>query len=133
MVFARGVLVLVGVMLVASPVSAQVDIAGLWRPLARNQDGSGMDGDLAGLPPLYIQAGDWDTLVDDSHRLAAEARRAGVDVRLDVFPEMLHAFQIWAGTMPEADDAVARIGEYLRRQRAMAERPAGDPAPPTSP
>ena len=50
MVFARGVLVLVGVTLVASPVSAQVDIAGLWRPLARNQDGSGMDGDYAGLP-----------------------------------------------------------------------------------
>ena len=50
MVLAREALVLLGVTLVASSVSAQVDIAGLLRPLARNQDGSGMDGDLAGLP-----------------------------------------------------------------------------------
>lgn len=71
-------------------------------------------GDLTGLPPLYIQAGDWDILVDDSHRLADKARRARVEVRLEVFPEMLHAFQIWAGNLPEADEAVARIGEYLR-------------------
>ena len=50
------------------------------------------------------------------------ARRAGVDVRLDVFPEMLHAHQIWAGNMPEADDAVARIGEYVRQRLALIRR-----------
>ncbi|MDT3443284.1 alpha/beta hydrolase [Pseudofrankia sp. BMG5.37] len=72
--------------------------------------------DLTGLPPLYIQAGDWDTLVDDAHRLAEKARRLGVDVRLDLFPEMPHAHQLWAGTIPEADDAVARVGEYLRER-----------------
>ncbi len=86
----------------------------------RDPYASPLYGDLAGLPPLYIQAGDWDTLVDDSHRLADKARRSGVDVRLDVFPEMLHAHQIWAGNMPEADDAVARIGEYLRQHLAIA-------------
>ncbi len=75
--------------------------------------------DLAGLPPLYIQAGDWDILVDDSTRLADKARHSGVDVRLDVFPEMLHAHQIWAGNMPEADDAIARIGLYLRHRMAV--------------
>jgi len=74
--------------------------------------------DLAGLPPLYIQAGDWDILVDDSFRIADRARNAGVDVRLDVFPEMLHAFQLWAGNVPEADDAVALIGDYVRELRA---------------
>jgi monoterpene epsilon-lactone hydrolase len=71
-------------------------------------------GDLRGLPPLYVQAGDWDILVDDALRLAERAGAADVEVRLDVFPEMLHAHQIWAGNMPEADDAVARIGEYVR-------------------
>ena len=76
--------------------------------------------DLAGLPPLYMQAGDWDTLVDDSHRLADAARAAGVEVGLDVFPEMQHAHQIWAGNMPEADDAVARIGEHLRGRLDIA-------------
>jgi len=70
--------------------------------------------DLAGLPPLYIQAGDFDILVDDSRRLADKARRSGVAVRLDMFPQMLHAHQLWAGNMPEADDAVARVGGYLR-------------------
>ena len=66
-------------------------------------------------------------------RIASPTRpgAAGVDVRLDVFPEMLHAHQIWAGNMPEADDAVARIGEYVRQrlardaERAHRER-AGD-------
>ena len=61
-----------------------------------------------------IQAGDWDILVDDAHGLADQARRSGVDVRFDLFPEMLHAHQLWAGNMPEADDAVARVGDYLR-------------------
>jgi acetyl esterase/lipase len=70
--------------------------------------------DLTGLPPLYIQASDWDILVDDAHRLADKARRSGVAVRFDLFPEVPHAHQLWAGNMPEADDAVARIGDYLR-------------------
>ncbi len=84
----------------------------------QNPSASPLYADLAGLPPLYIQAGDWDTLVDDAHRLAGKARTCGVAARLDLFPEMLHAHQIWAGNMPEADDAVARIGEYLRNRRA---------------
>ncbi|HEX7522350.1 MAG TPA: alpha/beta hydrolase [Acidimicrobiia bacterium] len=80
--------------------------------------------DLTGLPPLYIQAGDWDILADDAHRLTDRARRAGVDVRLDLFPEMLHAHQIWAGNMPEADDAVARIGDYVRQRRTLTSEAA---------
>jgi len=69
--------------------------------------------DLRGLAPLYIQVGGDETLLDDSTRLAARAAHAGVDVRLDVFPEMQHVFQTSLGQMPEADDAVARIGAYL--------------------
>ncbi len=42
------VLVLLG--LGAAPVLAQVDLTGMWRPMPRNEDGSGMDGDYAGLP-----------------------------------------------------------------------------------
>ncbi len=80
---------------------------------ARDPLASPLHGDLAGLPPLYIQVGDEETLLDDARRLAVKARAAGVDVRLDVFPEMQHVFQIAAGAMPEADDAVARIGAWL--------------------
>ena len=70
--------------------------------------------DFTGLAPLYIQVGDEETLLDDSRRLAELAAAAGVDVRLDVFPEMQHVFQMSVGNLPEADDAVARIGKYVR-------------------
>jgi acetyl esterase/lipase len=70
--------------------------------------------DLRGLCPLYIQVGEDETLLDDSVRLDARAREAGVESRLDVFPGMQHVFQMAAGTTPEADDAVARIGAWLK-------------------
>src|SRR5262249_31833033 len=65
--------------------------------------------DLTGLPPMYIQVGDEETLLDDARRIADNARAAGLDIRLDIFPEMPHVFQMAAGNVPEADDAVARI------------------------
>jgi epsilon-lactone hydrolase len=71
-------------------------------------------GDYTGVSPLYIQVGGDETLLDDARRVATRAGSAGVDVKLDVFPEMQHVFQMAAGNMPEADDAVARIGAYLR-------------------
>ena len=46
--------------------------------------------------------------------MAERASSDGVDVTIDIFPEMQHVFQLCAGNMPEADDAVARIGAYLR-------------------
>jgi acetyl esterase/lipase len=70
--------------------------------------------DLTGIAPLYVQVGGHERLLSDSTRLATNAALAGVDVRLDVFPEMQHVFQLWAGNMPEADDAIARIGDWLR-------------------
>ena len=70
--------------------------------------------DFTGLPPIYIQVGDEETLLDDSSRLAERAGAAGVDVRIDVFPEMQHVFQMSVGNLPEADEAVAKIGEYVR-------------------
>jgi epsilon-lactone hydrolase len=70
--------------------------------------------DLAGLPPMYIQVGGEETLLDDSRLLAENARKAGVDVRLDVFPEQLHTFQMAAGRAPEADDAIRRLAEWVR-------------------
>jgi acetyl esterase/lipase len=82
----------------------------------RDPSASPLYADLTGLPPLYIQTGDADLLMDDSTRLASKARKAGVDVRLDVFPHMPHIHQMWAGMMPEADEAIACIGGYLRER-----------------
>jgi monoterpene epsilon-lactone hydrolase len=70
--------------------------------------------DLSDLCPLYIQVGDDETLLDDSVRLAERARRAGVECRLDVFPEMQHVFQMAAGNMPEADEAIGRLADWVR-------------------
>jgi acetyl esterase/lipase len=81
---------------------------------ARDPLAAPLHADLKGLCPLYIQVGSDETLLDDSTRLAERARQAGVEVRIDVFPEMQHVFQMAVGNMPEADEAVARIGEWLR-------------------
>jgi epsilon-lactone hydrolase len=70
--------------------------------------------DLAGLPPLYIQVGDYELLLDDGRRLAESAKKAGVDVRIDVFPEQQHTFQMMAGRAPEADEAIRRLAEWAR-------------------
>jgi monoterpene epsilon-lactone hydrolase len=69
---------------------------------------------LAGLPPVYMQVGGDEALLDDSRVLAERAKKAGVDVRLDVFPEMLHTFQMAAGRAPEADDAIGRLADWVR-------------------
>jgi acetyl esterase/lipase len=71
-------------------------------------------GDLTGLGPIYIQVGGDEVLLDDARLLAEAAEKAGVDVRLDVFPQMQHTFQMAVGRAPEADDAIARMAEWAR-------------------
>lgn len=70
-------------------------------------------GELSGLPPLLLQVGDHETLLDDSTRFAAKAEAAGVDTTLEVWPEMVHVWHGSAGFVPEADQAIARIAEFL--------------------
>ncbi|HJM27020.1 MAG TPA: alpha/beta hydrolase [Acidimicrobiales bacterium] len=81
---------------------------------ARDPLASPLYGDFAGIPPLLIQVGDEETLLDDSTRMAEVAGLAGVDVSLEVFPEMQHVFQLFVGNMPEADKALAKITAWLR-------------------
>ncbi|MEY2433340.1 MAG: epsilon-lactone hydrolase [Acidimicrobiaceae bacterium] len=77
---------------------------------------SPLHGDFTGLPPLLIQVGDAEVLLDDAVRVADRAKAAGVDVTLEVWDEMPHVFQAFVGLLPEADQAVARIGEWIRTQ-----------------
>jgi monoterpene epsilon-lactone hydrolase len=77
--------------------------------------------DLTGLAPTYIQVGGDETLLDDARRLESHARAAGVEVRLDVFPEMLHTFQMAAGRAPEADDAIRRMAAWVRPRLGLSE------------
>jgi acetyl esterase/lipase len=69
--------------------------------------------DLRGLPPLLLQVGTEETLLDDSTRLAERARVAGVDVALEVWKGMIHVFQLSAILVPEARRAIERIGEFM--------------------
>jgi acetyl esterase/lipase len=75
---------------------------------------SPLHGDYTGLPPLLIQVGSAETLLDDATRVAAKAEAAGVDTTLEVWDDMPHVFQAFVGVLPEADQAVARIGEWVR-------------------
>jgi acetyl esterase/lipase len=68
----------------------------------------------SGFPPVYIQVGGDETLLDDSLRIADRAKEAGVDIKIDVIPEMQHVFQFLAGTAPEADDAIGQMAAWIR-------------------
>lgn len=71
---------------------------------------------LSGLPPLLIQVGDLETLLDDATRLAARAEAAGVDVTPEVWPEMVHVWHLFAPMLPEGREAIARIGAFLQEK-----------------
>lgn len=77
-------------------------------------------GDLSGLPPLLLQVGDRETGLDDSTQFAAKARAAGVNVELQVWPQMIHVFQQFAEELPEAREAIERIGAFLQQQWASS-------------
>jgi epsilon-lactone hydrolase len=69
--------------------------------------------DLSGLPPLIIQAGSHEVLLDDAVRLAQRAASADVEVALDVTPGVPHVFQAYSALLDEAVLALDRAGEFL--------------------
>ena len=76
--------------------------------------------DLAGLPPLLIQVGSHEVLLDDSVRLAARAAEADVEVILEIGAELPHVFQNQAGSLDEADAALDRASRFLSERLAGA-------------
>jgi acetyl esterase/lipase len=81
--------------------------------------------DLAGLPPLIIQAGTHEVLLDDALRLAERAAAADVEVTLDITPGVPHVFQAYHAILDEAAAALDRAGQFLSAQLAGAELVAG--------
>ncbi|MEY4950698.1 MAG: hypothetical protein RL698_2909 [Pseudomonadota bacterium] len=75
---------------------------------------SPLHADLSGLPPLLVQVGTAEILLDDSTRLAERARAAGVDVEFEAWDDMIHVWQAFAAILPEARDAIDRIGSFVR-------------------
>lgn len=93
-------------------------IKGFARLYAREEEytlpsASPLFGDMSGLPPMFIQAGSIETLLDDSRRVADKALKCGTNVELEVWPGMIHVFQSLAPFLPEARQAISRIGAFV--------------------
>jgi len=78
--------------------------------------------DLTGLPPLIIQAGTHEVLLDDAVRLARQAATADVAVTLDITPGVPHVFQAYSPILDEAATALDRAGQLLSAHLTSAER-----------
>lgn len=72
--------------------------------------------DLSGLPPVLIQVGTSEVLYDDSARLAEQINAAGGNATLEPWEDMIHIFQIFAPMLPEGQQAIERIGEFVLEQ-----------------
>ena len=70
--------------------------------------------DLTGLPPMLIQVGTAETLLDDSIRIADRLRDAGGSVELQQYEDLIHVFQAFAPIVPEANEAIDKIGAFLK-------------------
>lgn len=74
-----------------------------------------LDADLRGLPPLLLQVGSHEALLDDSTRLAVKAGHADVEVTLEIWPEMPHVWHFYHPVLTQGAEAVARAGAFIRR------------------
>jgi acetyl esterase/lipase len=70
--------------------------------------------DLKGLPPLLIQVGSAETLLDDSIQIAARAGSADVRVTLEVWPQMIHAWPLFHQQLTDGRRAIAVAGSFIR-------------------
>jgi acetyl esterase/lipase len=77
---------------------------------------SPLHADLKGLPPLLILVGTSEVLLDDSTRFAERAQAAGVSVEIEVWDEMIHIWPYFAAILPEARQAIDRMGAFIKAQ-----------------
>jgi acetyl esterase/lipase len=80
----------------------------------RSPYASPLFGDLAGLPPVLIQVGSDEMLFDDSVRVAERLRSAGGEAELEIWPRMPHGWHLYARILPEAQQAISRVGEFVQ-------------------
>jgi phosphinothricin tripeptide acetyl hydrolase len=83
--------------------------------------------DLGGLPPVLIEVGEDEVLLDDATRLADRLQAAGGPVTLTVWPDMIHVFQAFPATLiPEVDQSIAAVGAFLARHLGLADAMSPD-------
>jgi acetyl esterase/lipase len=81
----------------------------------RTQLAAPLYADLRHLPPLLIQVGTAEILLDDAIRLAEKATAAGVKVTLEPWEDMIHVWQLFAPMLPEGQKAIEGIGVFVRQ------------------
>jgi epsilon-lactone hydrolase len=85
---------------------------------ARTPLAAPLHADLKGLPPVLVQVGTAETLLDDAIRIAERMHAAGVEARLAVWPNMLHVFPLFAPILSEGRDGCIEIGAFIRSKTA---------------
>lgn len=107
-----------------------IDMAKMYLGSANPRDprASPVFADLRGLPPMLIQAGTAEVLYDDATRVAEQAMAREIDVTFEAWPDMVHAWHLFAPVLPEGRQAIASIGAYIRRRLDSAAGTAAGPA-----
>jgi monoterpene epsilon-lactone hydrolase len=77
-------------------------------------------GDLHGLPPIFINVGTYETMLDDSTRFAAKSKAAGVDTTLVAGEKMVHCYPLMAPMFPEATQALDEVCAFIRKRLGKA-------------
>jgi epsilon-lactone hydrolase len=70
---------------------------------------------LTGIPPMLIQVGSAETLLDDATRLATAAGAADVPVTLEIWPHMIHAWHLWNACLESGRRALSNAGSFMRK------------------
>jgi acetyl esterase/lipase len=80
---------------------------------------------LRNFPPMLIQVGSAETLLSDATRLAEAAGSVDVDVRLEIWPQMIHAWPVWNAALEDGRRALAAAGAFIREWIAQVQTAAG--------
>ena len=102
--------------LISKPYLEELASAYLAGTDAANPLASPLQAELAGLPPLLVQVGSAETLLDDAVRITRRAGAADVQIKLEIWPHMIHAWHLWAAQLEEGRRAIASAGAFIRAQ-----------------
>jgi len=102
--------------LISKPYLEELASAYLAGTDAANLLASPLQAELAGLPPLLVQVGSAETLLDDAVRITRRAGAADVQIKLEIWPHMIHVWHLWAAQLEEGRRAIASAGAFIRAQ-----------------
>jgi monoterpene epsilon-lactone hydrolase len=87
--------------------------------------------ELSGLPPLLIQAATGDSFAPEARLLAQRAAECGVEAVTELYPVDTHDFQLFWSFLPEAQEALTKVGDFVARTRTAPEQGRGRAIPDT--